>query len=1435
MSSRVELGSRVRVRVLLGRRVAGILLCVGVLFGGGCVFGCVGAFAGSARRLVGSFGAGGSGVVDPVPLTEPAGVTVDQATGDVFVADKGGHRVQKFSASGEFLLEFGGNVNKNPVALDRDVCRALESSECQAGTSGSAPEEFESPQFVAVDEDSSSPSFGDVYVADTGDDAVSKFTPEGELVAAWGTGGQLFGPRATGKGTLTANTHTVTEVTTESGEFKVGEVLLGVGVKPETAITEVNPGVLRVDNELEGSGVVALSGVTSLAGIAVGSTGTLYVMSSPGAKEGCTQESQLLCRVFEFTPTGAPSGEVELKTNEVKPVGLAVDASGDIFKASDGSIEELTAAGEGLVQIASGGVGAFAREPASGDLYAVAGDSVERFVLNGSGQVVQPGGGLCTPAPTEGCGPSDLSAIGYAGAGIGVVSRSGDTGDVLVSNPEGEVDVFSQALTVADVTTGSASEQTGTGVTLSGMVSPDGVVLSSCEFEYVPPGQFEDSEFTDVTASEKVGCEPAAGAISTTGETEVHAKLKGLTPGVTYHYRLVAGNENGESVGSSMEVSTLPAPSIDAAAVRNLSGESADLTAEINPNGSASTYWFEYGESVGYGTRVPVPDGSVGEDSVDVAVSVHVSGLVAGRAYHWRVVATNENGTTIGLDHVFVYPQTGVGLPDGRAYEMVTPEHKNGALIGDVFIGGVPDIAADGQRVIAESAQCFADAQSCNGQLADSVGSPYAFTRTGSGWATTALAPAVGVLSRASFWGASALAGTALFSAPTEPFGEDDFYAREPDGTFMDLGPVTPPEGGEQGAAGGGSPAARPELVSENLSRVVWQTEKDQLGRWPFDETESLRSTLYEYAGGGGGQPFLVGVSEGQGSTDLVSRCGAAVAGLFGGHPGRMSAGGETVFFSVVGNPGCVGSGLNGGVAVPVEFEVFARVDGESADAHTVAISEPGADEAGLSVVQAECVSHGCVEDTSAVDATRNWRTGFFVGASADGSVAYFTSEQRLTDQAVEGSARATDCSVAGSACNLYVSVCVSGCGSAGEVRRVVDVSAGDLSGRGPRVQGVLAVSEDGSHVYFVAKGVLSGVANGRGEVAVDGADNLYVYERDATYPAGHVAFITDMPASDEPEWFEGEPANVTPDGQFLVFLSHGDLTGDDTSGSGGGWQVFRYDAVSETLNRVSIGEGGFDDDGNANDGENAVLAFNIFEFGDLRRDPSMSDDGSRVFFQSPVALTSKALAGVENVYEWEREGVGSCPAGQSSGCVFLISDGQDATRSAGDPRCEFSAVCLLGVDTTGNNVFFSTADGLVAGDTDGELDYYDARVCEPQNGNPCITEPAEPPAGCREEACHGVPAGEGSPPIAPSVSFDGQGNVVAPVVAVKHVVVLSNAEKLVRALRACRKKRDSKKRLVCERAARKAYAPKARARKAKSALKGRNHGSAAHRVGGAR
>ena len=222
---------------------------------------------------------------------------------------------------------------------------------------------------------------------------------------------------------------------------------------------------------------------------------------------------------------------------------------------------------------------------------------------------------------------------------------------------------------------------------------------------------------------------------------------------------------------------------------------------------------------------------------------------------------------------------------------------------------------------------------------------------------------------------------------------------------------------------------------------------------------------------------------------------------------------------------------------------------------------------------------------------------------------------------------------------------------------------------------------------------------------------------------------------------------------------------------------MFRYDAQTAQLIRVSIGNLGYNDDGNST-GTGCQLNApcpadaQIAQAGPVipayQTDPTMADDGGRVFFMSPVGLTPHALDQApidssgdlaENVYEWEQAGEGSCPAGRSAGCVYLISDGRDA--AAGTSTCSgndgtASSVCLLRTDATGDNVFFQTQDALVPQDTDGgQLNIFDARV---GGGFPYTS----PPPGCSEDTCQGSPSAPPPAPVVATVTFSGPGNQTA-------------------------------------------------------------------------
>jgi hypothetical protein len=80
--------------------------------------------------------------------------------------------------------------------------------------------------------------------------------------------------------------------------------------------------------------------------------------------------------------------------------------------------------------------------------------------------------------------------------------------------------------------------------------------------------------------------------------------------------------------------------------------QSATLSATVDPRGSATVVYFQYGTTTGYGAQSSPEQLPAG--SANVGVSIGVAGLAAGARYHYRVVATNASGTTLGADHTLV-------------------------------------------------------------------------------------------------------------------------------------------------------------------------------------------------------------------------------------------------------------------------------------------------------------------------------------------------------------------------------------------------------------------------------------------------------------------------------------------------------------------------------------------------------------------------------------------------------------------------------------------------------------------------------------------------------------------------------------------------------------------------------------------------------------
>jgi hypothetical protein len=332
---------------------------------------------------------------------------------------------------------------------------------------------------------------------------------------------------------------------------------------------------------------------------------------------------------------------------------------------------------------------------------------------------------------------------------------------------------------------------------------------------------------------------------------------------------------------------------------------------------------------------------------------------------------------------------------------------------------------------------------------------------------------------------------------------------------------------------------------------------------------------------------------------------------------------------------------------------------------------------------------------------------------------------------------------------------------------------------------------------------------NSNGTEADSGADNLYMLKQNAkpifvAQLSGEDGFEAIEPVHREigatGDWQPGlghRTAEVTPDGGSLVFMSN-DQSVDGHMEEAGGIgleEVYVYDVADNSLFCASCGrEHGVGPQINreSNRGLGAFLPVsNALTY----QQTLISEDGSKVFFDSDQPLVSTDTNGEQDVYEWEREGSGSCK--ESDGCVYLLSGGAGTTSS-----------WLVGSEETGNNVFFVTRTQLAPEDENENYDLYDARV----DG----IQPVLPPA-CSGTGCQGAPASAPTFATPSSVTFAGVGNfappaaTAAPAKPKAKTKPLTNAQKLAKALQACKGKAKGKKRTSCETQTRRRYGTKSK------------------------
>jgi hypothetical protein len=812
---------------------------------------------------------------------------------------------------------------------------------------------------------------------------------------------------------------------------------------------------------------------------------------------------------------------------------------------------------------------------------------------------------------------------------------------------------------------------------------------------------------------------------------------------------IAVGSVNGEAYAGNasgrVEVFGAPVTEPDAitAAPTNITSTSVTINGSINPDGVPATYQFQYGTSLNYGSVTPSVPLSAGSDHTIHDFAANLEKLAPESTYHYRIIATNANGTSYGTDETFetaAPPAPVVQLPDDRGYEKVSSAaNADSDVYQDLpynlepYEGSSTElpflVAPDGNAVAYVGGPSERGGIGAEG---GGVGNQYVATRDAAGrWEASNVDPPSNDLQDFPvFSGFSPDLSVGFVSsaanpplAPEAP-GEayEDLYAKNfSSGVYTSLIHSKPEHRAKVEFGSPGLPGNQ--FAAASGRRVAYAGSSVNLSHDLFMANDTLTSNALD---GGVKENNLYDTSNG-----------------------------STVLVNVLPDGGTEPNATFGGARLTVDYEY-----------NGINANYP-------------MFGHDISEDGSRIFWTDLATGDLYV---------------RENDTAPESPLEGGRCAVPTDACTVLIAEKAQYWNATPDGSKVLYTKAGDLyeydlqTGQATDlapdggVHGIVAASTDLSFVYFAAEAVLAPGAEPQTCEEYEYSSalcNLY-----AVHIGEPIRFIGAAVGSDnfaEPntalhyagDW-QGDlgdaEAEVTLDGTHLLFTSKSNLTGYQSNKAG---EVFMYDYASGEIHCLSCIPNGKQ--------PNQILyqssAFLPVSNVGTTLPHWMSDDGNRVFFDTLDGLVPQDTNRKTDVYEWERDGSGSCA--DNGGCIYLLSDGTSPEGSY-----------LIGASTSGDDVFITTRGKLVPEDENENIDVYDIRAG-------AVPPPVS--SRCTGSGCQGVPA---TPPVfatPPSVTYNGVGNFASPVkTSSVKAKPLTRAEKLAKVLKVCRRK-PKKKRSSCE------------------------------------